>query len=349
MSGMDWEGVLGSDDPEEYMDILENEIAEADQYLRPDDDNYSYRHTVEPPKPYKTQFSVSIAGVDEFVNLGMGFKSYKTFNKFADEQNLPNDNDLSALQDQIEKLFSFEKVVKAGSLFIVPSIDFNLSNQFASNNEFSMGNLAGKVNVLSFLMDRMMRQYSSNDYLQKNTGAGTSYWIESASIKTIYIFNGVFRKEMKKPLEDYVKELRNHYGDDVKVVLIALTEAQSRAIHFRLDAEDLPDVITYDGSVGFKVKDLVRQLPEDLKNKGLLLYNSNPEYDNAMQQLNAFNKIQDAKQTLHEDITDLYVNVDCVFDSYTGRVSTIYLSTSDELQKIMHPSQIFISNDTLPF
>lgn len=75
MSGFDWEGVLGSDDPEEYMNILEDKIAEADEFMnyRDDTDQPSIGKPSK-PLPYKTSFSVSIDGVDEYVNLGNGIQ-----------------------------------------------------------------------------------------------------------------------------------------------------------------------------------------------------------------------------------------------------------------------------------
>lgn len=337
MSGFDWEGVLGADDPEEYMNILEDKIAEAAEesdYYTSMNENHDYPRNAKPskPLPYKTSFSVNVNGVDEYINLSMGFKSYKTFNKFADEQMIPSPDDVNDFQSQVEKLYSFSNIITAGSLIIIPSIDFNLCNRFIPNSEFDIGSLSGKVNILSFLMANMMKIYSNNDYVQRWTNNGHYFWTQSSSIKTIYIFNGIFRKEMKKPLEDYINQLHKHYGDDTKIVLIALTEAQSNTVHFRLNAGDLANVIPYTSSIGINASDL--KLPEDLKNKGLLLYNSNHSYNYVMQQLTTFDNIQKAKRTLFEDLNGLFIDIDCTFDSYTGRISNINLEPSDELQQI---------------
>lgn len=341
MSGFDWEGVLGADDPEEYMDILEDKIAEADQYMSHRDD-YNQPSTNIPRKslPYKTSFSANISGIDEFVNLGMGFKSYKTFNRFVDDQKIPRPEEINDLQNQVEKLYSFANIIKTDSLFIVPSVDFNLSNQFVLNSEFDVGHLSGKVNIISFLMAKMMEQYSNGDYAQRRTNKGHSFWGQSGAAKTIYIFNGIFRKEMKAPLEDYAKQLRKQYGDDVKIVLIALTEAQSNAVHFRIATSDLPSVVSYDDSVGFNAHNLTEQLPQDLANKGLLLYKSNPAYASVMEQLTSFDNIQNAKKTLVELVDDLFIDVDCSFDSYTGRISSINLKMSKELWDLDRRSQL---------
>lgn len=229
--------VLGADDPEEYMNILEDEIAKREEptsYY--EDDNKPHKSL-----SYKTSFSVDVDGVNEFINLAMGFKSYKAFHKFADKQNIPLASEVKDLRSQIAKLYPLEKIIinEPNSLFIVPAIDFNLSNHFNLNSEFDISNLGGKVNILSFLMASIVKQWPDNGYIQKLTNQGHYFQSKDAPVKTIYIFNSVFRKETKKPLEDYIKQLRSDYGYDVRIVLMALTEAQSNPVHFRLNAEDM--------------------------------------------------------------------------------------------------------------
>lgn len=271
----------------------------------------------------------------------MGFKAYKTFHRFADDQKIPRPEEVDDLRSQIERLYPLISIIKADSLFFVPSVDFNLSNHFNFNSEFDIGHLSGNVNIISFLMARMMGISSNDDYAQRRTNNGHYFWSQSGAVKTIYIFNGIFRKEMKKPLEDYIKQLRKQYGNDVKIVLIILTEAQSNAIHFRLnDDSDLANIITYDNSVGFNVNNLIQQLPQDLKHKGLLLYCSNPAYTDVMLGFTVFDRTRDAKNVLSEDTSGLFVDVDCIFDSYTGRISDIHLKDSDDLWEIERHTQV---------